>query len=335
MRHHDRGLVPALLGGLFGVAIHHHFGQLRLRQDLARISDQLHDEGQSLSELKTALDQHALETDTNRVQDRKKVLSGVGSRVRKGLQTDHRRFADLVSEESARLRENLRDDLALLHQASQTRSAELLADAVQDTTTQIQALHTLFSRHRPSAAVRRSEGVGSTPRQTLDLLEVMHRVGAERTLGFALGESSIWVGYEAAAASARLTLVVSEVTAQEDTISQLSDHSLTDAVDVLLAPFQPVAIPGAVQSWYDVATLPPEARGYDAVLIGVRDPQDLRALLPLISLLEPRLGPGAVLALATGLGEDAQRLIGAWEAEHYVQLDPHLSSSEVTVVRCP
>lgn len=335
MRHHDRGLLPVLVGGLLGVAVHHHLGQRRLHQDLARISGQLRDEGQSLSELKAALDQHALEIDTNRVQDRKKVLSGVGSRVRKGLQTDHHRFADLVSEESARLRESLRDELALLHQASQAQLAELLAAAVQDTTTQIQALHTLFSRHTPTAAVRRSEGVGATPRQSLDLLEVMRRVGAERTLGFALGDSSIWVGYEAAAANAKVTLVVSEVTDQRATIGQLSDHTLTDAVDVLLAPFQPVAIPGALQSWYDVATLPPEAQGYDAVLVGVRDPQNLRALLPLISLLTPRLGPGAVLALATGLSEDARRLIGVWEAEHHVELDPSLSSSDVTVVRCP
>ncbi|CAN5376432.1 hypothetical protein BH23ACT6_BH23ACT6_20090 [soil metagenome] len=303
--------------------------QHRLREDVSGLRSQVRSLQQAVSR-----DGDRTRSALAPMQELSDLRSAIRTELQEGLEAEQRRLADVVGVESARLGERLRDDLDLLLRQSLTDQEALLGGTTREFTHQIEAMHSLYSRHRPRAAIRRVDGCGPTPRQTVELLEVVRRSPAGSILGLWLGDSAPWLGYEAASAESDATALVDEAAAHERMSEELAQHALDAAMTVLLAPWRPVRGSHQGQSWHDVSELPDTAVGFDLVLTGPA-PGGPPTVLPLISLLADRLAPGASVALVTGASPDAERLVGAWQASHGVRVDPRLSSAEITVVRLP
>lgn len=201
----------------------------------------------------------------------------------------------------------------------------------------IEAVAQLFARINQRAAMPSSGGWALDPVALLALLELIERHRPELVVELGSGTSSIWIGYLLEQlGGGRLVSVESEPEFAERTRAAVEAHSLSDVVDILVAPLEEIDLPGHDARWYSTAVFE-ELDGIDLLLVdGPPGGTGHHARYPALPVLRSALAPSALVVLDDVGRADEREIVQRWlESAPEMESIPPLPDALIAVLRMP
>lgn len=193
----------------------------------------------------------------------------------------------------------------------------------------VAAVTQLLARHEYASPVG-FERRDVTPRQVLDVLELVREVRPARALTLSTVDLALWLGYELISTGAYAQVVLADNHDVQRLTATASRHHLAASLSVVPAREVHHDLPHALLPWFDLEAVAP-GKSFDLIVVGAATVRAQRAALPMLPLIADRLGAGALLAvLATN---DHIGIVESWCRSPEVLLDADLSTASVAVFR--
>jgi predicted O-methyltransferase YrrM len=213
--------------------------------------------------------------------------------------TDTIRFKRLDTRLGA-LRQQVQHDAINLHRA-QLRELE--------------GLHQLFGAFTPRAPMPSTGHWALNPTDLLALLHLVERRRPALVVELGSGTSTVWLAYALERLGGRIVSLDHEPAYAEQTRIMLRAHRLESVADVRDAPLRQISVRDDAFDWYDAGAL----ADVDAIDLLVVDgpPGSIGPLsrYPALSVLAPKLAPGATVVLDDLSRADEQETLRRWVAE--------------------
>lgn len=200
---------------------------------------------------------------------------------------------------------------------SVTTSQWLTRHLHADLLTDLQALHQLLDRYRPTATLPSLAGWALSPSGLLWACDFIRERRPSLVVECGSGTSSLWMALALREVGAgRLVSLEHQEEFVGRTRRLLESHQVAGWADIRHAPLVPVETSRGSTAWYDLATanLPPDR--IDLLLVdGPPQSTGPLARYPAVPLLRDRLFPGATILVDDADRADDQEAISAWLEE--------------------
>lgn len=225
-----------------------------------------------------------------------------------------RAVAELAARSEADLDEirqstrNWRDQFSVMEWQLRKLHPEMLTD--------IQAMHQLFERYSPQAALPPVAGWAVSPSGLLTLTDLIEQGRTETIVECGSGASTLWMALALQKRGAgRLISLEHQREYVERTQQLLEDHKVTDWAEVRYAPLRPTETPRGELPWYtfDPATLEDPI---DLLLVdGPPATTGSHARYPALPVLAPYLAQRAMIVADDADRQDEREMVTFWESE--------------------
>jgi predicted O-methyltransferase YrrM len=180
---------------------------------------------------------------------------------------------------------------------------------------EVEGLHQLFGGFTPRAPMPSTGHWALNPTDLLALLHLVERRRPALVVELGSGTSTIWLAYALERLGGRIVSLDHEPAYAERTRTMLRAHRLESVAEVRDAPLRQISVRGDAFEWYDADALA-DLDAIDLLLVD-GPPGSIGPLsrYPALSVLTPRLTPGATVVLDDLGRADEQETLRRWVAE--------------------
>ena len=180
---------------------------------------------------------------------------------------------------------------------------------------EIESLHQLYGGFAPRAPMPSSGHWALNPTDLLALLHLVERRRPALVVELGSGTSTLWLAYALERIGGRIVSLDHDPRYAAKTREMLRAHGLDAVAEVRDAPLRQITVRDAEFDWYDVSAVT-DLKDIDLLLVD-GPPGSIGPLsrYPALTVLRPRLAPGATVVLDDFGREDERETLRRWVSE--------------------